>query len=289
MDRRSFLRIAAGAGAGAGLGLHASFVEPRRVEVTRHLVGGPGGGRVPLVVAQVSDLHLRSLSSLHHAIAHLVNAEQPDLVLLTGDSVDRAHGLDALDAFLALLSPAVPRLAIPGNWEYWGRVDLGEMAALLERRNGRLLVNETAVHPHRGRRLTVTGLDDWLAGGPDVARALRGVEPSDAHLLLAHCPEHRDRLAEAATEASSAGIRVRESVDLTAYRFAAVLSGHTHGGQVCLGGWVPLLPPGSGGYVGGWYRGDGVPPMYVSRGLGTSVLPIRLGVSPEVAVFTVWV
>jgi predicted MPP superfamily phosphohydrolase len=64
-----------------------------------------------------------------------------------------------------------------------------------------------------------------------------------------------------------------------------MLSGHTHGGQVTVGGWAPLVPPGSGRYVRGWFRGDGAPPLYVSRGIGTSVLPIRFGATPELAVF----
>lgn len=64
-----------------------------------------------------------------------------------------------------------------------------------------------------------------------------------------------------------------------------MLSGHTHGGQIAVGGWAPLVPPGSGRYVRGWFRGDGAPPLYVSRGIGTSVLPLRFGATPELAVF----
>jgi predicted MPP superfamily phosphohydrolase len=65
-----------------------------------------------------------------------------------------------------------------------------------------------------------------------------------------------------------------------------ILSGHTHGGQVCLGGWAPVLPRGSGRYVAGWYT-DGAIPLYVSRGLGTTMLPIRFGAVPEIAYFEI--
>ena len=63
-----------------------------------------------------------------------------------------------------------------------------------------------------------------------------------------------------------------------------MLSGHTHGGQVTFGGWAPVTPVGSGRYVAGWYRGSAIP-LYVSRGLGETALPIRFGCPPEIAVF----
>jgi hypothetical protein len=63
-----------------------------------------------------------------------------------------------------------------------------------------------------------------------------------------------------------------------------MLSGHTHGGQVQIFGCAPRVPRGSGRYREGWYE-DAGPVMYVSRGVGTSVLPVRLGARPEVSFF----
>jgi predicted MPP superfamily phosphohydrolase len=60
---------------------------------------------------------------------------------------------------------------------------------------------------------------------------------------------------------------------------------YTHGGQVSLLGIRPFMPPGCGDYVQGWYRERG-PDLYVSRGIGTSILPIRIGARPEVPLFT---
>lgn len=259
------------------------------LEVTRHTVGASGGGRVPMTVVQLSDLHLKGLDDFHRRVAHAVAAAKPDLVLLTGDSVDRDDALPLLDRFLAMLDPATPKLAIPGNWEYWSGVDLRALAAVYERWNTRLLVNESVVHRHRGRALTVTGLDDLLAGRPDVSAALRGVEPPGTHLLLAHCPGHRDRLAETAGEVRIGHQLLRGRADVAAYRFAAMLSGHTHGGQFAAWGWAPVLPPGSGRYTRGWFRGGEGPSLFVSRGLGTSVIPARVGAVPELPVFTVWI
>jgi hypothetical protein len=63
-----------------------------------------------------------------------------------------------------------------------------------------------------------------------------------------------------------------------------LLAGHTHGGQVAPFGLALTLPSGSGRYVAGWYR-DAGPPMYVSRGIGTSLIPVRLGATPELVRF----
>ncbi len=138
-----------------------------------------------------------------------------------------------------------------------------------ERHNCRLLINETVTHEHRGGVFRVTGVDDLLGGAPNV-RSANGGGPNDPHVLLAHCPAFRER-AEAAVPGG----------------FTCMLAGHTHGGQIRLFGFTPVLPRGSGGYVSGWYRGDGRMPLYVSRGIGTSLLRARLGAPPEVSLFEI--
>jgi predicted MPP superfamily phosphohydrolase len=260
MNRRAFLRTAAGLGAlGAATTAYAGLVEPDWVDFTSP--GAPAGWPTDAGFAHLSDLHLGSLDDAHDAIVAEIRRRRPPLLLLTGDTVDEAGALPALDELLGQL-PDVTPLAILGNWEYWGRVDPGSLARLLERHGGRLLINESL----RLGDLVVTGLDDWVAGSPDptvVAAAPEGA----AHVLLAHCPVQRDYLPSGRTP------------DL-------VLSGHTHGGQVRPLGVAAFRPRGSGRYLAGWYRdGNGAPPLYVSRGVGTSVLPFRLGARPEVAFY----
>lgn len=148
-------------------------------------------------------------------------------------------------------------------------------------------VDACVVEPQRvivgAAAVLVTGLDDLIGGQPNVARALATAVPSANHLLLAHCPPQRDTFA---TEAAASARRTPD-----AYMIAPalgtpqlMLAGHTHGGQIALGGWAPVRPPGSGRYVAGWYR-DAPTALYVSRGLGTSVVPVRFGAPPEIAVF----
>ena len=274
-DRSSGLRARAilGALAGALLG-YGVLVEPRRLTVTRHDVERGGAPRDPttptsrLTLVQLADLHLGRLRPFHDRVVRAVHEARPDLILLTGDSVESPRGLEALDELLEAL-PEVPRFAVPGNWEYWGGVPLSRLGRVVERRGGTLLVNESVaidVGPHRVR---VRGVDDRVGGTPDLDAAFAETRGDAAlDLLLDHCPRDRDDLVR----------RIPPDAwpDL-------VLSGHTHGGHVNLLGLQPC-PPGSGRYVDGWYRDDG-PATYVSRGLGTSVLPLRLGVPPELAVF----
>lgn len=289
MNRRRFLALsgAAAATGATALGGYAGLVEPRRVQFTRHAANArTSPAQRPVTLVQISDLHLQSVQPMHRRLAARTNAMRPDAVLFTGDAVDRPDRLDALAALLALFDARTPRFAILGNWEHWSGVDLGALADVYRRAGCRLLVDESVVHEAGGRRLRITGLDDLVGGRPDPRRAFAEADPdaADAHLLLAHCPEHRDRLALPPHPFGGPAPGA-----IGAARITLMLSGHTHGGQVNLLGWAPVVPGGSGRYLRGWYRDPGGPPLYVSRGVGTSVLPVRLGATPEVAVFTLWV
>lgn len=240
----------------------ALVVEPRRLVVTRHRFGAGDGPVLRLV--HLSDLHLVPGEERWHArVARAVVELAPDVVALTGDTLDGRGSVEAAARFLDRLPPAAFKAAVPGNGERGGGVDVDRLAAALARRNGRLLVNETVVLEHGGRPVAITGLDDWSRGRSDPRRAAREAPGVADRLLLAHCPIQRDLLPDV------------PAPDL-------MLAGHTHGGQIAPFGRAPVRPWGSGRYVAGWYAGDG-PPMYVSRGVGTTAVPARLGARPEVA------
>lgn len=326
MRRRTFLRAAAVGG--VGLVGYAAGVEPRILDVTRHRIrlGGPDGGavgpapsrdgptptsgRIGPTLAHLPDLHFGGLGAIHRRIAELLHDEGVDLVVLPGDTVEEPGGLTVLEAFLGLL-PDVPVWAVPGNWEYWGGVSLPALRSVLRETRGGLLVNESVTVEVGGERLRLTGVDDWVAGEPDIGTALAGAEADagdgSAHLVLCHCPIYLPSISRAlaAVSPGSAGrsparrrspgspdvpTASEQSPDAIANPAAAadppptvVFAGHTHGGQVDLLG-LRFTPTGSGDYVEGWYREPG-PPLYVSRGVGTSVVPLRLGSRPEAAIF----
>jgi len=220
-------------------------------------------------VVQLSDLHLQSIDDHAQQVVRQVHALRPDLVVLSGDMVDRADTLPVLAAFLKALGP-VRMIAVPGNWEHWSDVDFDALGTIIQSQpGGRLLVNERWSFKHGDRRIEVVGLDDFTAGQPD----LRLLEPNagaDVSLLVQHSPGFFDN--------------GEVSQRMGAVRFSLCLSGHTHGGQIAIAGWAPFRPVGSGRFVSGFYDVPGCR-LFVSKGVGTSVLPVRFGAAPEVVVF----
>jgi predicted MPP superfamily phosphohydrolase len=286
--RRQFLTYA-GATSAAALAADGLFIEPGMVEFTHHELGAESGATPTRVrFAQISDLHLSGVGAMHREIAGYLRAQRPDFLMITGDSIDGNHHMRDLDDFLALFDDALPKYAILGNWEHWGHVSIGTLGQLYETRGCKLLVNATAERIVGGKRLLITGLDDYVAGMPSEERALRDILPAPHHLIMAHCPVHRDYLANYDMYARRDTSRVTPPIDFASFHAGYVFSGHTHGGQVSIAGVRPFMPKGSGEYVQGWYR-DRSPHLYVSRGIGTSILPVRIGARPEVAIFDMWV
>lgn len=112
----------------------------------------------------------------------------------------------------------------------------------------------------------VVGFDDLYGGSPKPDEAFSGVPQSAYRIALFHSPPFFEKVAG---------------------RCELALAGHSHGGQVRLPLYGPLwLPPYSGGFVDGWFERLGTR-MYVSRGVGTSILDVRLWCRPEISIITV--
>ena len=265
VSRRTLLArtcLAAGGAALAAAAVDGILVTPQRLTTTDHAFGDPSAPR-RLRILQISDLHLRGIGRREEALIGRVHESSADLIVITGDSLDGAGTLATLDGLLAELPRGPRTLAIVGNWEHWSRIPLAALSRSYARHGIDLLVNRSVDLEVAGTLVRVTGLDDFIAGSPDARTALRDAEPRAHHLVLAHCPAARDAL------------------DLPeGHPASLVLSGHTHGGQVAPFGRAMLTPAGSGRYVAGWYH-EGGPPMYVSRGIGNSGLPVRIGSTPE--------
>ena len=238
-------------------------ITPRRLVTSTHSFG-QAASTDRLRIVQVSDLHVHGIGTLERQLLEQLHESQADLIVITGDSIDRAGSLPLLDRLLGEF-PRSPRvLAILGNWEYRSGIGPDQFARTYARHGIELLVNQSIEVEHQGRTIRVTGLDDILYSRPAAATAIGAGRPLDHHLVLAHCPISRDTLGLPPEHPAS-----------------FVLSGHTHGGQVAPFGVATILPPGCGRYVAGWYRDADGPPLYVSRGIGTSGLPIRIGATPE--------
>lgn len=259
MNRRNFLRWSAAGGAALISG--DMLVEAQRLEVTRHRIAIGASRDTRISAVQITDLHLQRFGRHEANIARESNDVRPDFMLLTGDSIDDKQKLDVLSEFMSHLASEIPKYAIVGNWEYWSGVDFGALSRLYDRHNCRLLIDTSIKFDVRGKTIRLAGFDDYI-GNPHLPRhAIDDVSPVDAELLLAHCPKHRDIITD---------------------RKSLMLSGHTHGGQINFGGSVTFTPPGSGVYLKGWYLEHS---LYVSRGLGTSRVPLRLNSVPELVHF----
>jgi uncharacterized protein len=105
--------------------IYAYTIEPNFFVVTRHQLNPEiASNQAGLKIVQVSDLHLKSFSDRAQKIAEQVNQLQPDIVIFTGDAVDKIEQLSGYDRFLSLIDRQTPKYAILGNWEYKSGVDL---------------------------------------------------------------------------------------------------------------------------------------------------------------------
>ncbi len=265
LSRRQFIALG-GAGVAAGVPYAA---HSNSLDVVRTTDPGKPADARPVRIAQLTDLHAPHNWLHEDRLVDEVRRFDPHLVFITGDAVDR-RGNEQLVSFYGRLPARVGRYAILGNWEYQGACDLTALKQEYERAGVRLLVNEREAIEAEGRPFDVLGLDDWRRGRPLFQR-LEGPSARDGErtLLLEHCP-----------------ISLAHLLPYTE-RKVTMFAGHTHGGQIAPLGLALILPEGSGGYISGWYRGDSADHhMYVSRGLGHTLIPFRLGARPELTLVT---
>lgn len=242
------------------LGVYTLWIEPNWIEVTRYQVHAPLGA--PLKIAHLSDLHTHGLGHRERQMLAILEAEKPDLIVVTGDTLaDHGGSYPQCREVYEKLHAPLGVWVVRGNWENWK--PLRRERAFYEAAGMHLLVNASAyVTPN----VWLVGLDDPYTGTPKLNSALQGVPPDAFKIALFHSPAYFDRVAGHAN---------------------LCLSGHTHGGQVRLPFLNPLwLPAGCGRYVEGWYEESGSQ-MYVSRGVGMSILPVRFLCRPELAFITV--
>ncbi len=217
-----------------------------------------------LRIVHLSDFHYGPIVNPEHLkrAIEAANDLRPDLIALTGDYIshDRSYAAPCAE-LVGRLRARYGVFAVLGNHDHW--TDAALIADLFRAEGIRVLLNEGMRVDLSGESFWLAGVNDTMVGLEDLPLALAGSSDNEMRLLLAHNPIILRRAA-------------RAGVDL-------VLSGHTHGGQVTLrpeknrsGRPRRRLLRGLG------RRGD--TQIYVTRGLGTVVLPIRYGCPPEVSV-----
>jgi len=259
----------------APVGAYASFVEPDRLVVERTEIEMPEerAGDRPIRVALIADIQFEQLGRHEHEAIERVLAEEPDLILLSGDYHQGTR--PSFDRQRAAIRELFARLRAPGGvFAVQGDSEGMDKARRVFAGTGiRLLLDERATVQIADRRVSIAGLAlrYWSPRAQRVmSRFERTPGASDIRLLLAHRPD--------------------AVLDLTpASRIDLVLSGHTHGGQL----QVPFIgPPTTASDVpravaaGGLHELNGNA-VYVSRGIGVErgqAPRLRLGATPEVSI-----
>jgi predicted MPP superfamily phosphohydrolase len=249
-------------------------IEPRWVAArTEPLSSAQWQAPAGLKVAVAGDWHLTTrsawrITSVERAerIVGEINAAHPDVILLPGDFLAGSGGdedlsIEEMAAVLGRLKAPQGVYAVLGNHDWWH--DGERTARALSAQGVRVLENASARLP--GHDIWVVGIGDDSTGHSEPGKALAGVPPGAATLVMMHDP----------------------------FSFAAmprtrglVVAAHTHGGQISLPGYGALIVPGRAPreWAHGWIAHKDNR-MYVTSGLGVSILPVRFNMRPEWVMF----
>ncbi|MEW9501496.1 metallophosphoesterase [Jeotgalibacillus marinus] len=279
ISRRSFLKKVAATVLGTGvLGVggysYARFIEPSQITLTEITYAST---RLPmgfdgLTIAQFSDTHIGFQYTEKQLEKHIkkIQSCQPDMIIFTGDLLDKPNQYKKFPSLVASLSDLdapLGKYAVYGNHDH-GACGTDIYADIMTQSGFTLLRNEAISVPRNDDKIIISGVDDPSLGQPDFKPIEKAVGSESFHILLSHAPDLAD---------------IASTFDLQ-------LSGHSHGGQIQLPLFGPLIvPPYAEKYIEGRYD---VPihnrdaTIYVNRGLGTTRLPFRLLSIPEITLFT---
>ena len=256
------------------LGMAKAYYDTNSIEIRHYQIESSSLGEVlgGLKVAHLSDLHLKSIGLKENKILEILSGEKPELIFITGDLIRFEGPYEPVMSFLRKLKPPYGIYGVLGNTEYSNEngscilCHEERSRKLKEKQNPVFLRNSSFPLKINGKTLNILGVDDPVNKKSNIKTALKGMNSEAPSILLAHSPEIFE-------EASELGI------DL-------LLCGHTHGGQIFVTKYLRKIFPleASLEFLEGFFQ-KGKMLMYVSRGLGTSFLPFRFGVKPEITFF----
>ena len=212
-------------------------------------------------ILHISDMHVDMNEAAMQHLIELVDGMQYDLCVLTGDYRGKTFG--PFEAALEGVAKVRARLKEP-IYGVLGNHDTIQMVPAMEAMGIRMLLNECEVIARGDQRIFLAGIDDaHFFRADNIEKAAFPIPEGEFSILLSHTPEVYRQAAHA--------------------NFNLMLSGHTHGGQICLPGSIPIkleavLPRRMGAGAWQYHNMTG----YTSVGAGSSVLPVRLNCPPEI-------
>jgi len=216
-------------------------------------------------ILHISDMHVDMSQGAMHRLIELLHEIDYDICVLTGDY--RGNTFGPFDDTLEGMASVKAHLKDP-VYAVLGNHDTIRMVPGLEEMGILMLLNESAPIERGGERIHVVGIDDAHYYRVDnIEKAASGIHHSEFSILLSHTPEIYRQAAHA--------------------DFNLLLSGHTHGGQICLPGKIPLtldsvLPRHMGS--GAWEYHNMI--GYTSAGVGSSIVSVRFNCLPEITLHT---
>lgn len=269
---------------------YSYFIEPNMLEVNRYVVQDEQLKGIKIVFA--SDFHVKPYGQKRlNKIVDKINAENPDLVLSVGDYVcgHTRHSTMPIEQIAKTLSRVKAKYGFYtslGNHDGW--YDPAEIAMNLEENGIKVLANSNAEVNIRGKELYIAGVEDYDTGNPEIYEALKGIgldkngEYNEPVIMLSHSPDLFPKMPTAIT---------------------LMLAGHTHGGQIRIPFLGPIFTASQyhDKYAKGWkqeynkelLKVDTSKPiklqkhiktLFVTRGIGVSILPFRFNCVPEINV-----
>jgi hypothetical protein len=234
-----------------------------KVEVRHNRIASPHLPRAfdGYTVLQLSDLHVEMSESAMRRVIALVRELKYDICVLTGDYRGDTYGpYDTTLAGMAKIRAALNGLV----YGVLGNHDTICLVSGLEEMGIKMLLNESETVEHAGERIHLAGIDDAHFYQMDnIEKAAAAIPHDEFSILISHTPEIYRQAAHA--------------------DFNVLLSGHTHGGQICLPGGIPItldsvLPRSMGS--GPWRHHDMI--GYTSVGAGVCMVPVRFNCPPEI-------
>lgn len=268
MNRRAFLRYSLLGGAMVLIGSYPVWIERTTVLINHYTIPIPN---LPLpfhgfTLAQLTDLHLGFLVSpaFIAGVVERTNRLGTDVIVCTGDYVHESntrHGIDQAWPLLTRLRARDGVFSVLGNHDHWADT---EHSLDWLRRSGQDLRHRCQAIEREGSRIWIGGAGDYWEDTLGVDTAFAASEAGACRILLAHNPDTVD--TEFATP------------------IALTVCGHTHGGQVVIPGYgAPVTPVQNKRYVSGLIPTPKTQ-VFISRGIGWAIYPIRFNCYPEIAV-----